>query len=271
MEFEQRYGPWALVLGASEGIGASFARQIADRGVNVVLAARRSGPLQDTAAAIAVTGREVRTVAVDLTADGMMDQLNAVCADIEIGLVVYNAGAMHGAELFHDESLDKLLTLVRLNCDGPIKVCHHFGQSMIERGRGGIILLSSMAALAGSGRIATYSATKAFDLVLAEGLWDELRPRGVDVLGLVAGATRTPAMERSGTQIGTEALPGMDPEDVAREGLANLANGPLWVAGDDNRAGFDFLRVQPRTQIIEFMAMGTRAVFGLDADGAASS
>jgi uncharacterized protein len=262
--FADRYGPWALIAGASEGIGASFAHQIADAGVNVVLVARRPEPLEEAAEAIrAATGVEVRTLALDLTADDMIDRVASATDDLDIGLLVYNAGATHGAVRFHDEAIDLPLRLVRLNCVGPVVMCHHFGHRMAERGRGGIILLTSMSAVSGSARTVTYSASKAFDLVFAEGLWAELAPRGVNVLALVAGATRTPAMARSGALIGGEAFPGMEPDDVAREGLANLANGPTWVAGEANRAGFDALRALPRAEAVAWMSQGARTIYGL--------
>jgi short-subunit dehydrogenase len=265
--FADTYGPWALIAGASEGIGASFARQIAETGVNLVLVARRVEPLAEIAAAIrAATGVEVRTVAADLTSDGLVAQLAPATDDIDVGLVVYNAGATHGAVRFHEQDVELPLGLVRLNCIGPVVLAHHFGSRMLERNRGGIILMSSMSAVAGAALTVTYSATKAFDQVLAEGLWAEMGPHGVDVLALIAGATRTPAMERSGALIGGEAFPGMDPEDVASEGLANLGNGPTWVAGEDNRAGYDFLRTLPRADAVGFMSQGARTIYGLPDD-----
>lgn len=265
--FSEKYGPWALVAGASEGIGASFAHQIAEAGVNLVLMARRVEPLESTADTIrAATGVEVRTVAADLTSGDLIDQLAGATDDLDIGLLVYNAGAVHGASRFHDADVGAALGLVRLNCVGPVLLCHHFGARMLERGHGGIILLSSMSAVAGSALTATYAATKSFDQVLAEGLWAEMSPLGIDVLSLIAGATRTPAMERSGALIGGEAFPGMDPEDVAREGLANLGNGPTWVAGEDNRAGYEYLRTLPRADAVGFMSQGARTIYGLPDD-----
>jgi len=262
--FARRYGPWALIAGASEGIGASFAHQIAAAGVNVVLVARRAEPLEQTADSIrAQFGVHARTMAVDLTTDDLMDNLAPVSQDVDIGLLVYNAGATHGAVRFHDEPVEVPLRLVRLNCVGPILLCHHYGARMAERGSGGIIMLSSMSAVAGSARTVTYSATKAFDLVFAEGLWAELHPRGVDVLALVAGATRTPAMQRSGALIGGEAFPGTDPDDVASEGLAHLADGPTWVAGEGNRAGYEYLRALPRADVVTMMSQAARATYGL--------
>ncbi len=265
--FVERYGPWALVAGASEGIGASFAHQLAAAGLDLVLVARRPEPLDETAGAIrSEHGVTVRTVAADLTGDDLLERLEAATRDVEVGLLVYNAGAVHGAARFHEAGLEKPLALVRLNCVGPVVLCHHFGGRMLERGRGGIILLSSLSAVSGAARTVTYSATKAFDQVFAEGLWAELSPRGVDVLALIAGATRTPSMARSGARIGGEAFPGMDPDDVAREGLAHLSEGPVWVAGDANRAGWEAMRGLPRTELVAAMSAGARAIYGLPED-----
>ena len=266
--FADRYGPWALVLGGSEGIGASFAEQIAAMGIDLVLMARREGPLVETAARVReATGREVRTATVDLTADDMADRIAAATDGLDVGLVVYNAGATHGIPPFLSGTADDRLSLVRLNCIGPVRVAHHFGTRLVERGRGGMIFLTSMSSVAGAARVVTYSATKAFDLVLAEGLWAELRPHGVDVLALVAGATRTPAMESSGAMIGTDEFPGMDPDDVAREGLEHLGEGPTWVAGEANRATFDALRSLPRRDVVTAMSDATRSLYGLDEGG----
>lgn len=262
--FAHRYGPWALVAGGSEGIGRSFAHQIAERGVNVVLVARRAEPLEATARELRAAARvDVRTLALDLTADDAHARIRAATDDIGVGLLVYNAGATHGVALFHDAPVERALSLIALDCIGPVRLAHHFGARMRDRGRGGIILLSSVSGSAGSALTTAYAACKAFDTVLAEGLWAELHTRGVDVLGLVAGATRTPAMERSGALIGTDTLPGMDPDDVAREGLENLANGPTWIAGDANRQAFDMLRGLPRRAAVKALSAGARAVYGL--------
>lgn len=261
--FAARYGPWAVVLGGSEGIGESFATRLAAMGINLVLVARRTGPLEETATRLRGSV-EVRTAAIDLTAEDMGDRLAALTADLDIGLVVYNAGATHGIPAFLDDTVEDRLMLVRLNCIGPVRVAHHFGARLAARGRGGMIFLTSMSSVAGAARVVTYSATKAFDLVFAEGLWAELRPHGVDVLALVAGATHTPAMSSSGARIGSDEFPGMDPDEVAAEGLAHLGDGPTWVAGDTNRATYDLLRTLPRAEVVTAMSEATRSLYGLD-------
>lgn len=255
----EKYGPWAMVLGASEGIGEAFVRQIAAAGINVVLVSRRQSVLDALAASLPDTVQH-RTLAVDLTADDAVDQLIAATDDIEVGLVVYNAGADTMAVKFHDRSLDEVMHLVKLNVVTPTKLCHQIGAQMRARQRGGIILLGSMAGLAGTGWVATYSATKAYDQMLAEGLWRELKADGVDVMVLVAGATATPAHDRMGAKV-TKEYPPMDPADVAREGLAALGSGPLHVAGDANRANFARMSPAPRIDLINQMTLGTHLLF----------
>lgn len=265
LAFADRYGPWALVLGASHGIGASFARQIAERGLSVVLVARHADKLEVTAQEIRdVTGVDVRTLAVDLTAADMLDRLQAGTRDLDVGLVVYNAGGTDAVGRFVEGPLARPAMIVQLNCVGPVQVCHHFGGRLLERGRGGLILLSSIAGTCGTAGTVTYSATKAFDLVLAEGLWAELHPLGVDVLGLVVGTTNTPTFIGSGARVDPENFPGMEADDVAREGLDNLGNGPTWVTGDENRSVYDVLRALPRVDAVNALSAGVNMLYGFD-------
>lgn len=263
--FAARYGPWAVVLGGSEGIGAAFAHRVAVEGVHVVLVARRPEPLERTAAAVrAAHGVEARTVALDLAADDMLDRIAAATAELDVGLVVYNAGASQGVPRFLESPVDVAMQLVRLSCVGPVRVAHHFAAPMVARGRGGMIFVSSAAAVCGAARTVTYGATKAFDLVFAEGLWAELGPHGVDVLALVAGATDTPALLATGPRLDDHAVPLMPADDVAREGLEHLAEGPTWVAGEANRVAFDHLRALPRAEAVTLMSAAVRALYGLD-------
>jgi short-subunit dehydrogenase len=263
-DFSTRYGPWALVLGGSNGIGASFARQIADRGVNVVLVARNPGSLEAAAADIAAAaGVETRALAVDLTADDMLDQLAAGTDDVDVGLVVYNAGADHAGYFLDRPASDADFT-VRLNCVGPTVVARHFGERLTARRRGGMILVSSLAAICGQAGTTVYAASKAFDQLLAEGLWFEWAPLGVDVLCLLAGITDTPNFRSTGANVDYENFPGMTSDDVAREGLENLANGPTWIAGEENRSMYEMMRPVARRDavtaisrmVVEMYALG---------------
>jgi uncharacterized protein len=225
------YGPWAVIAGGSEGVGAEFARQLADAGINLVLIARKPEPLEVTAALCRGAGVEVLTIPVDLTAAGAVDQIVSTTAGLEAGLLIYNAGAnTHSAE-FLDGDIAAFQQVVDLNIGGMMALVAHFGAPMRERGRGGILLVGSMAGYLGSARHTVYGGVKAFSRIFAESLWLELRDHGVDVLELVLGVTRTPAMERVGLNFDVPGLKVADPADVAREGLANLANGPVHVAG----------------------------------------
>ena len=192
--FLKRYGPWALVAGASEGIGEAFARELARRGLNLVLVARRSEPLEAAAREIAGAAKvEVRCLPLDLAREDAAAVLEKELADLDVGLVVYNA-ALAPAGTFLEIPLEEQLASIDVNVRGPLGMAHRFGQRMAARGSGGIVLLSSLTAFQGSPYVATYGATKSFLLTLAEGIWFELAPRGVDVLAVCAGATRTAAL-----------------------------------------------------------------------------
>lgn len=225
----QQYGPWAVIAGGSEGVGAEFATQLAQAGLNLVLIARKPGPLQATAARCRELGAEVRELSVDLTTEDGVDEIISATADLEVGLVVYNAGAnTHSAE-FLDGDLAAFQRVIDLNVTTPLRLVHHFGAPMRERRRGGLVLVGSLSGHLGSARHTVYGGVKAFSRIYAEGLWLELREYNVHVLELVLGLTRTPAMERVGLNFDIPGMPASDPADVAREGLANLANGPVHV------------------------------------------
>jgi short-subunit dehydrogenase len=258
--FRARYGPWALVAGASEGLGAEFARQLAGRGVDVILVARRAEVLDGLATELRAISRVgVVTASLDLGRPDLADQLAALTAGREVGLAVYNAAAsMIGP--FLDQDLASKLRIVDVNCRGPLVVAHQLGAAMAARGRGGLILMSSLAATQGSPLVATYAATKAFNLVLAEGLWYELGARGVDVLACRAGATRTPGFLASRPRTG--AAPVMDPAPVVRAALAALGRAPSMVPGWANRAAaFLMGRLLPRRTAIRIMGNATRAMY----------
>jgi short-subunit dehydrogenase len=262
--FRERYGPWALVAGASDGIGECFARRIAAEGVNVLLLARREALLAALASELrAKHGVEARSVVADLTASDLDARVEAATRDLDVGLLVYNAGAVHGGAAFHEQPVAHALGLVALNCTGPVLLAHRLGSRMRARGRGGIVLMGSMICFAGSALVATYSATKAFDHILAEGLWHELAPHGVDVLGAIAGATRTPAMLASSESFAAGYPGAMQPDDVARGALAFLGRGPIWIAGEANRTTAKGLSPVPRIPVINGMSEATAAIYGL--------
>lgn len=265
LPFAARYGPWAVVLGASHGIGAAFAHELGARGVDVVMAARPDDGLDGAAAAVREAhGVQVRAVEVDLIADDMLDPLAVATDDLDVGLVACVAGGTDSVGRFLEHPSSRAERLVRLNCLAPVRACHHFGARLRDRGRGGIVLISSLAGVFGTEGTVAYSAAKAFDLVLAQGLWAELRPFGVDVVGLVLGNVRTPTLLASGMAVDPADLVGMEPHEVAREGLDHLGDGPTWVVGDDNRAIHDALRALPAADGVAAMSAGMRAQYGWD-------
>jgi short-subunit dehydrogenase len=224
------YGPWALIAGGSEGVGAELATQLAADGFNLVLLARKPVPLEETAAACRGRGVEVRPLAVDLTSPDAFAKITAETDDVDVGLLILNAGAnTHSAE-FLDGDLDAFNQVVALNITTTMALVHHYGTPMRSRGRGGIVLVGSMASYMGSTHHTVYGGAKAFSRIFAESLWLELREHGVHVLELVLGVTRTPAMERVGLDFEVPGMKVAEPVDVARECLANLANGPVHIA-----------------------------------------
>jgi len=246
MEFAEQYGPWAVVAGASDGIGASVARLLGERGVSVVLVARRKALLDEVAATVKTP---TRTVALDLSTDRADEALADAVDDLDVGLLVYNAGADPNASRFLDQPLAVWQELVRRNVNTVLGACHHFGSRMVQRGAGGIVLVTSGAAWAGGDRLAAYAASKAFDLILGEALWAEFRPHGVDVMSMVLGATDTPAFRE--ILHGREFDGLADPDDVARDMLDNLAEGPTFPP-----EGSPF-GAMPRRQMVELMSEGS--------------
>jgi hypothetical protein len=257
--FRARYGPWAVVAGASSGLGAELATQLAGRGLNLLLLARRGELLESLAAKLrAERSVEIRIAAIDLGAPELLARVRAASDDLEIGLLVYNAAFAPLGPFFAHSLEDKLRT-VDVNCRGPLILADLFGRQMIARGRGGIVLMSSMAGSRGSPLVATYAATKAFNLVLAEGLWDELASFGVDVLACRPGATRTPNYEAT-EPVGR--VPLMEPEPVVRCALDALGSKPSVVPGWINQVSDFFLgRLLSRRAAIRIMGRATRALY----------
>lgn len=231
-----KYGPWAVIAGGSEGVGAEFAKQLAADGFDLVLIARKPGPLEDTARRCREIGAQVRPLAIDLLDPDAVARITAQTKDIEVGLLIYNAGANTCSEPFLDAELSEFGRVIDLNVTRMLQLVQHFARPMRSRGRGGILVVGSMAATHGSMRQSVYTGVKAFSRLFAESLWVELREHGVDVLELVLGVTRTPAMARAGLNFDVPGLSVSEPVDVAREGLQNLANGPVFIAGGNAAA-----------------------------------
>jgi uncharacterized protein len=256
--FAARYGPWAAVLGAAQGIGLAFAHEIARRGVSV-LAVDVCEDLLDAAVrevAAAAPGTSVRGLALDLARPDVAERLDEI--EEPLGLVVYTAMlALVGP--FLDEKLERHATALHVGCRGALATSFVLGRRLVAQRRGGLILTSSGAGFVGTGFVAGYSAAKAYDLALAEALWWEWKPHGVDVLALCPGSTATPGMLGNAPRLGAAAM--AQPADVACEALDALGRGPVCIPGEDNRRARAALDKLPREQQVTLLGEQTRKLF----------
>ena len=251
------------MAGASEGLGAEFDAELAGRGLNLLLVARRRPELEELSRILAnECGVEVRTLVLDLAGADAAHKIQEETAHLDIGLLVYNA-AYSIIGPFLDNPIDDHLKELNVNCRTPLALAHHFAKRMSDRGRGGMVLLSSMAGFQGSPLIANYAATKAYNTILAEGLWDELKESGVDVLACCPGATRTPNYQRSNpATTGSALVPVMEAEAVVRETLTELGKRPSIIPGKRNRvAAFLLHRLLPRRRAITIMGDNMRSMY----------
>jgi hypothetical protein len=233
---KHRFGPWAVVTGSSSGIGKALARHLASCGINVVLVARRAAQLDSVGAEITREfSVEYRVVVADLATPQFFDLVDAATSDLDVGLVVGNAGFASPGE-FLTIDRDELLRAVRLKVDANLTLVHHFGQRLVARGRGGILLVSSIGGLAGVPYVANTAGVEAYVLSLGEALHVELARSGVHVTVLMPGPTLTESMAKMGVDPSDMPMKPMTAERCAAEGLHALArNRATHVAGRMNR------------------------------------
>jgi short-subunit dehydrogenase len=233
---KKRFGPWALVTGASSGIGKEFARQIAASKINVVLVARRENLLKQAGAEFSKRyGVEHRVVVLDISHEDFIGQLASATNDLDIGLVVSNAGTGNPGEfLKHDRQL--LRETVRLGAMAHLDITHHFGAILTERRRGGIVLAGAMGAENGVPLMANDGAAKAYVHSLGEALHFEFKPLGVCVTVLAAGFTDTAVIGKFGLDPTTMPMKPMSVEQCVSEALDGLRkNRSRVVPGRMNR------------------------------------
>lgn len=261
-EFHDRYGPWAVIAGASEGIGQSYANILAERGFNLVTIARRIEPLEKDAALLRRRHRvDVRPVSIDLAADNLADLLSQAIDGLDVGLLVYNA-CYSKIGRFLEVTAEEHQTMLDVNCRGPVTACQVIAPRLAQRGKGGIILMSSMSGFQGSAMISTYAATKAFNTNLAQSLWVELKPKGVDVMACVAGATSTPGFNNNTPEEKRSVAFPMRPDPVAREGLNALGKKPVHITGGLNRTVRRATSLMPLPQRTRFFSKATEDMYG---------
>ncbi|MCL2185350.1 MAG: SDR family NAD(P)-dependent oxidoreductase [Treponema sp.] len=260
LNFWKKYGPYALVAGGSNGLGAAFAEALARRGLNLVLIAREIERLEETAKKIREKySVDVTTFAADL-AD--FEKTKTFLSDFKhpINILVYNA-AFAPIGLFENTSEDNLSLAASVNVRTPLLLVKYLSGAMIQNERGGIVLMSSLAGGQGSPNLAAYAATKAFNAVLAEGLWKELKPHGIDVIGCCAGAILTPGYENANSDRAKDEKPApgtMTAKDVAEQTLNALGKGPIIIPGTVNKiARFLLTRLLTKKAAISIMSSNT--------------
>jgi len=256
-EFRARYGPAALVTGASSGIGRAFAEELAARGFDLLVVARRVHRLEDLARSLASQyGTRTEICETDLSERSAAQRILAAGAALDIGLVVSNAGfGMKGEHAANDP--EAMTDMLMVNCNMPMQLAHGFIPRLRKRGKGGIIFTSSIEALMGCPYSTAYSASKALVNALGEGLWAELQPEGIDVLTLCPGATESEAAGLQGIDI-TKLQNVMPAREVARLALDHIDDGPVYFSSDYYRANFEKLLGLPRRHALRAMAKGMK-------------
>ena len=236
-DFKKKYGPWALIAGGSEGIGGAYADLAASNGLNVIILALDQESLDKKASELKDKfGVEVVTLEIDLADPGLLEIVLEKTKGLEVGFLVYNAALADVGSHFQ-RNLDFELKRIDINCKGPFVLSYHFGKQMALRKRGGIIFMASGTGLLGSPYYTHYAATKAYDIVLAEGLWYELKPYNVDVIACIASLTSSPALQ--GAMEGENKVSKGEfvqtPQEVAEEAVENLGKKPSIITGAPNR------------------------------------
>lgn len=241
--FKEKYGAWALVTGASSGIGFEFAHQLAALGLNLALVARRKKRLDQLAIELQKKyAIQCKVMPTDLSQSDFLSEIKKLTAALEIGLLINNAGFGTTGELLEND-LETEIKLLHVNCRAPLILAHHFGKKMKNRKKGGIIFSASIVGFTAVPLWSNYAASKAYDLFLAEALGHELKDHGVDVLALCPGTTKAEFQEIAGTRM----LMPMSAEAVVRRGLQKLGHTYVTIPGILNRLNVLSIKLLPHT------------------------
>ena len=240
LQFQKKYGDWAVITGASSGIGKSYAKLLASYGLNLVLAARRESLLQSLAQELCDSHSvDVKICVVDLAEEQACKQIEQACEGLDVGLLISNAGFGFKGE-FVDQEDQHLADMVATNCLAGMYLAKHFIPQFKEKQRGGIIFTGSVEGELAFPYSASYAASKAFIHSLGTALWSELKPYNIDVLVLSPGSTDTEAPIKQG--ISRDQLVGlMSPDAVAEQALVRINKGPMFIPGRMNRMVFPLM------------------------------
>jgi len=265
MTLKEKYGKRALIAGGSEGIGAAFARFLAQAGIDLVLVARRLEKMQQFAQTLQQEfDIDVDCISCDLAQVDAAAQIQQQLGDKPINILVYNAAISYIGP-FEDQSAEQQQMLAQANMTTPMCLTQQLARPMLKAGKGAVILMASLAGFQGSGYLAAYAASKAFNRVLAESLWYEWKDRGVDVIACCAGATSTPNYNKTKPKETSMFAPAVQaPKEVVQECLAALGKQPSVITGSGNRlASFFMQRLLPRKQAIQIMGDNTKKMYGM--------
>jgi short-subunit dehydrogenase len=250
-EFRRRYGPWAVVTGASCGIGEAFAKSLAARGMNLVLVARRDDLLRSLADKLrAANNVEIRCLPLDLSTREAHESLTKATESLDVGLLVAAAG-FGSSGPFINADLSTELNMVDLNCSALMAQALHFGRRFAKQKRGGMVLMSSLVAFQGVPHAAHYAATKAYVQSLAEGLHHELAAHGVDVLACAPGPIHSGFASRANMKLGLA----QTPDDVADSTLRSLGKRSTCRPGWLSKALELSLKTLPRFGRVRMMSV----------------
>ncbi len=239
---KEKYGDWALITGASSGIGREFAKYFADERFNLVLVARRIERLEELAAELKEKNKiEVICVQADLGKDNFLPKILEKIKNVEISVLINNAGSGSSGR-FETVDTEKEIDLVKLNCLAPLILTHHFSRVMIKKGKGAIIFLGSLVGFQPNPFITTYAATKAFNIMMGSALWYELKKYNIDVLSLSPGGTHTEFIRAGKTD---SKLIVAEPEDVVKTAVKALGKKPSVVHGFVNKTMVKISRLLP--------------------------
>jgi uncharacterized protein len=233
--FKEKYGTWALITGATSGIGEAISHQLAGKGLNIILVARKEKELIEKAELLKEKfGIETRCISADLSSKTGRKSIITSTGETEVGLLVLAAGLeVNGA--FEKNDIRKELEMVQVNVSSALELTHHFTGPMIKRGKGGVLLVASLSGHMPNPYLSSYAGTKAFTLNFGASLYGELKPKGVDVTVLSPGLTNTPMVADNGVDWSKTPMEAMSPVIVAGAGINALGRKLLAIPGGKNK------------------------------------